>query len=637
MRPVWLLLLPLAAACSNAPATGNAYQRGVAALQKGDARTARIEFLNAIKADPDDKAARVMQARTYLALGDGAGAEAEVRRARLLGVPPNMTRPLMAHALLLQERPADAVAELEGAAGAYAERMRGRALAAVGKEEQAAEAYDKALELAPSDSELWTDVAQFRRSRGAIAAALEAADRAVEADPANGKAIALRGELTRSQYGLRASLPWFDRAIELDGKDVAARIERAATLGDMGEHREMLAEVRRAHALAPKNPRVFYLQATLAARAGKFALARSIFQRSQGRLAGEPGPMLLAATIDLETGNPGAAARRLSQLLERQPDNRKARRLLATATWRSGDARKTAELLRPLADRPDATSYELSLMGHAAARLGDAGSAARYLGRSLEPETAGALLSDRVGAAELERLRSAAELEPTAAAPQIALIRGLLGTGIESEAIERARALQAAHPQVPDVHVLTGDALVARGNDRAAVEEYRKAANIAFTEPVALRMIDALHRSGRADAAGKVLELFLEQNPRSVPAQLLAAARYMEARRWPGAILYYERLRQQLGDSDAMLLNNLALAYGATGQYARAVPLAKQAWALNKSNPVTTDTLGWLLFKSGARAQGLVLLQRAARGAPSDAEIRAHLQAARKRPPQARS
>jgi hypothetical protein len=41
--------------------------------------------------------------------------------------------------------------------------------------------------------------------------------------------------------------------------------------------------------------------------------------------------------------------------------------------------------------------------------------------------------------------------------------------------------------------------------------------------------------------------------------------------------------------------------------------------------------LGWLLFKSGTdRAQGLALLQRAARGAPTDADIQRHLEAARR-------
>jgi hypothetical protein len=40
--------------------------------------------------------------------------------------------------------------------------------------------------------------------------------------------------------------------------------------------------------------------------------------------------------------------------------------------------------------------------------------------------------------------------------------------------------------------------------------------------------------------------------------------------------------------------------------------------------------LGWLLFKAGRRAEGIALLQRASRGAPTDAAIRERLALARR-------
>ena len=103
----------------------------------GQPRTARIEFLNAIKADPDNKALRLAQARTYLLLGDGAAAEAELKRANALGVAESETAHLMAHALLLQGQAERAVAEARKAGpahAAYADRMLGRALAALGRD-----------------------------------------------------------------------------------------------------------------------------------------------------------------------------------------------------------------------------------------------------------------------------------------------------------------------------------------------------------------------------------------------------------------------------------------------------------------------------------------------------------------------
>src|SRR3546814_9070004 len=59
-------LLLATTACSNASDISGAYERGIAALEAGQPRTARVEFMNAIKADPDNGAARGMQASTYL-------------------------------------------------------------------------------------------------------------------------------------------------------------------------------------------------------------------------------------------------------------------------------------------------------------------------------------------------------------------------------------------------------------------------------------------------------------------------------------------------------------------------------------------------------------------------------------------
>jgi tetratricopeptide (TPR) repeat protein len=271
-------------------------------------------------------------------------------------------------------------------------------------------------------------------------------------------------------------------------------------------------------------------------------------------------------------------------------------------------------------------------MGKALAKLGDEQGASFYLTRAASPQqrSASALAMAAVSDGELFQLRKAAGASAGDPQPQIRLVAALLGRGQGDEALQLARQIQAQHPGVPDAHMLVGDALGTRGDFAGAAREYRKAANLAFTEPVAMRMIEALQRSGQTAAAAQVLQLFREQNPRSVSAALLAAAGHMQARDWEAAIRVYEGLRSRLGNRDAVMLNNLAWAYSETGDYDRAIPLARAAWALDKDNPATADTLGWLLFKSGQnKAEGMALLQRAARGAPTDAQIAQHLRAAK--------
>jgi tetratricopeptide (TPR) repeat protein len=630
-------LLLGAAGCSNAPASpADPYRRGMEALAEGQPRTARIEFLNAIKADPDNKALRVAQARTYLLLGDGAAAEAELNRSNALGVPASETGHLMAHALLLQGQAERAVTEAGKAGpahGVYANRMLGRAFQALGRQDEASEAFARALDSAPGDSATWVDLARFRRWIGETAGAIAAADRAVALDPHNVEALALRGELTRGQYGLAAAMPWFDRALEIDPDNLPALIERAATLGDLGRAREMLADTRRILAVSPDNPSAYYFQAMLAARGGDYALARSLFRRTGGAFDNRPAAILLAGTIELGSGNAGLATQPLKRLLELQPANLKARRLLGSAQWRSGDFAAAVDTLRPLADRSDADAYTLSVIGKAYAKLGDEAGAARYLARAAAPRpTAAAALDDPLSEGEIEALRRDADSHPDAAPAQVLLIRSLLGRGLGAEALRRAQQLQAANPGAPDAHVLVGDALAIQGDYGGAALAYRQAANLAFTEPVALRLVEALRNSGDQKGASRVLTLFLEQNPQNVSAQILAGDSYLQAHRWPQAIALYEAVRRRIGNADATLLNNLAWAYAETGDFEQALPLARHAWALEPRNPATADTLGWLLFKSGEdRVEGLALLEQAVRGAPSDADIRAHLKDARGR------
>jgi Flp pilus assembly protein TadD len=370
----------------------------------------------------------------------------------------------------------------------------------------------------------------------------------------------------------------------------------------------------------------------LAARARDFELARSIWGLTEGRLDSSPAAMLLAAAIDYQTGDAEAAAQRLGRLVERQPGNRKARRLYAAALWRAGNVDATVAALRPIADGADADSYSLTLIARALERKGDSAAAARYFARAAQPQFRAltALAAGPVSDDQLAALRRAAAARPGDASAEVELVAALLRSGFGGEALQRALRLQAANPGAPDAHLLVGDARSLGGDFAGAAEDYRKAANIAFTEPVALRLIEALQRAGQGQAATGVLTVFLQQNPRNVPALLLAAAGHMRARNWPEAIAIYEGLRSRLGEGDATILNNLAWAYSEQGDPDSAIPIARRAFALDSSNPATADTLGWILYKSGARAEGLALLQQAARGAPSDAEIRRHLERARR-------
>lgn len=235
-----------------------------------------------------------------------------------------------------------------------------------------------------------------------------------------------------------------------------------------------------------------------------------------------------------------------------------------------------------------------------------------------------------VGPEQLAALRRKAEAAPGDAEAQAALVAALLSSGLGEEALQRALGLEARSPGSADAHRLVGDARGLHGDFRGAAKEYEKAARLAFDEKVALRWIEALRRSGQSEAADRVLARLLGEAPGNASAQRLAADRALETGLWDEAIGRYEALRARIGDEDAPLLNNLAWAYLERGNMAAALPLAERAWELDPGNPAMADTYGWLLFRSGRdRAKGLALLERAARAAPGNADIRRRLEEAR--------
>jgi tetratricopeptide (TPR) repeat protein len=489
--------------------------------------------------------------------------------------------------------------------------MRARALADLGDYAGAAQAFGAATAITPRSVDLWADIARFRLRRGDRLGAIRASDHAVALDRNNVDALVLKGELVRDQYGLVASLSWFEKALTIDRLDLDAQLEQAATLGDLGRTQEMLAVTRAIQALDPTNPRAFYLQAVLAARARNFVLADKLIDQIGGTLDDVPGMLLLKGTVAHQLGNFSEAADALGRLVELQPDNATARRLLASTQWRLGDFDAVTATLAPIAD----DSYALTLMARAYEALGDRQTAAGYLDRAANLHASVPL-----------GLPVQPRDDEAGASATVALARRLLASGDVRQGLDVALALQRDNPGAPDAHMLAGDAWTAAGRPMAAVEAYRRAANLRFSETIALRMIAALSRAGRSGEAVRVLDLFLSQNPASVRARMLQADLLMARGRFADAASTLEYLRQRSGDGDVAIASNLAWCYYRMDRIADAIAIADQAYRLAPSNPRITHSYGWILHKSGRNPRGaLALLRQAAAQAPDWPLARAHL------------
>lgn len=624
-----ILMLPAAAQAADRQAAQQAVVAGVRHFYEGNPQAARIELLNAIKADGEWGLAHALQARLYLALGDGVAAEAELRRALDLGVPEAQIQHLLLNAWLLQKDydrvlGAPELSDVAPVSRGYAARIRAGAAMVRGDISLAAKNFDLAINVAPNSAQLWTDIGNFRLLGGNVGGAIEAAVRAINLKPNNIDTMMLMGRLVRDQYGLIAALPWFEKVVERDPGNIAAMVQAAATLGEAGRARDMLAMTRRIQAVEPRNPDALYLQAVLAARAAKPALARRLLYRIDETMDALPGVKLLKAVLDLSTGNSEQAIAELDDIVKAQPENLKARRLLGTAMWRAGDPEAAINVLESVAKREDADSYTLSIIGRAYEDVGNRKAAAAYLDRAALPVRGEPAPFDMTS--DLARMAMVSSGNPDNADVAIPRITALIRSGQTIPALRAAERLRDQNPGAPAAHVLVGDALIALGQAGDGVKAYEKAANIRFSEPIALRLIDAKQRSGDPAGALQVLDLFLSQNPRNVAALLLASDHLMATRQWDGAIATLDGLRARIGNRDATILNKLGWAWFGKGNNERALAYASAAYAIGISNPALASSYGWMLYKSGKdKKGGIALLKKSVALAPNAPMLRFQL------------
>ncbi len=148
-----------------------------------------------------------------------------------------------------------------------------------------------------------------------------------------------------------------------------------------------------------------------------------------------------------------------------------------------------------------------------------------------------------------------------------------------------------------------------------------------MTPDAARLIVQAETRLAHQDQAGArdSLERATAADSRVVFAHRMLATLYEQAGDYDRAIARYRTVLAALPD-DVASLNNLAYALAVHKKApAVALPLAQRAYELSKRDAAIADTLGWVHYLLGQRAQAEQLLLEAKNGAPALAEVRIHL------------
>src|SRR5438105_2022098 len=252
-------------------------------IVQGNLKAAEIQLRNAIRDAPQDPVPRARLAEVYLQLGDPVSAEREARAARERNGNEADYLPVLADALLRQQKFANLVdlvppgnrdpvleSKLRTALGTAAAGLRDPA--------KAGTLLGEAIKLDPSAVSPKIQLAQLLTGTKP-AEADKLIDEAIAANPRSAEARQVKGEMLRSRGDQEGAMRLFDEALKIDPKNVAAHLSRANVNIALGKYQAVDEDIDPILKASANHFMANYLRGLELAKREKYAEADRIFDR----------------------------------------------------------------------------------------------------------------------------------------------------------------------------------------------------------------------------------------------------------------------------------------------------------------------------------------------------------------------
>lgn len=204
--------------------------------------------------------------------------------------------------------------------------------------------------------------------------------------------------------------------------------------------------------------------------------------------------------------------------------------------------------------------------------------------------------------------------------------KALIALGQTEQAQARLSSQLLRSPGNRDARLVLGESKLASGRASDAIITLRPFATVSNATGEELGALARALKAAGDPQATAVAGLAREAAANGLLARLATADKAIRTRDWPAAVQGYKALLKQTDGTNALVLNNLAYAYSQMGNQTEALGLAERALKLAPDNGSIMDTVGWLLYRSGADHQrSLTLLRQAASKSPGDTAIAQHL------------
>lgn len=410
------VLAPAAATAADSAAI-RYYEDALSRFQEGDLKGARIQLKNALQTDPMQLSARVLLGKIQLEAGALLEARDSFLMAHQLGADPVVVAVPLANIRnrigdfktnLEQLRPTEYPRSIQ--ADLWSELAKARLLS---KDETGSEiAFAEALRIDPYNETALVAKAKEAISEQDYAAAAPFLEKALQGNsqPKADTWLSL-GIVRHAQDRYDEAIQFYNRAAELNPENKQAVLGEALVLIDQGKLEFASALLRRIREERPQFLNAHYTHAGLLRRLGKEEEAREAFEQAgllvaqlEPNLIGDnTGLLLMAADVNRELGKPQQSLPYLESYLNLRPDDvvmqKRVVRLMLSADEPGEAAKRLTRLRAKYPDDPEI----IVLLGDVNRQLGDFAAAERYYRIALERFQASEALQARIGLVQLHQ------------------------------------------------------------------------------------------------------------------------------------------------------------------------------------------------------------------------------------------
>ena len=502
-----------------------------------------IELKNALQGDAELAEARWLLGDLYLKAGDGAAAQKELERAAALGYTTPDLELAILRSMLLQEDytavllrapdvdDADATADLLA--------MRGEARLGQGNPEEAAEAFNRALELNPDSISALLGSVRLAIGTGAFDQAGVYLEHLESIAPDRIELGLSRGALGLARNDPKAAEAGYTQALGVDAGNPTARLGLARALLGQGRNDEAETYINSINQQYPNNTAGNFLLGVLELQRGNRQPAKDALLQVVRADPAHLQALITLASIYYQDDQLEQAQSHIKLFQVAVSDYLPAQKLASAISMRLGNVDEAVSNLESVISQASNDAQFYSMLGSAYMSKGNVEKGTTYLSQAAElaPDQAsiktqlamGKLSGGNIDQA-IEDLESAVELDPELIQAEILLISVNLQKGDFNKALELATESIGKHPDNPVYYNLAGAAHLGLKNKSKALEMFNRAIELdpKFT-PAMINLAQMDLQDGDSEAARQRFEAVVAINENNIQA-LVGLARLAQSR-----------------------------------------------------------------------------------------------------------